>query len=292
MFALRVNAGGLKVGARNDSPVDVKGGVSGAFRAFYGVPAPPLGRFIRCFWEVEGALAVREKILPRAELVVCVNLGDDQAVIGPGRRTRYSGSWLAGLQPGPLIVEACGHNWLCGARLTVDGARRLFGNAAAAAAAAVVGLSDIRPQWALQLESDVRRAPTPAARFHAMEAAFARLEPAPESAIDSIIRAVARGERRAIGELAKLAGLRRQSLHQRFTRAVGMAPKRLQRLVRFDAALALLQDGALNLAAVAADSGYVDEAHLAKEFRMFSGASPGAYRRARLAVDDPGFARA
>jgi AraC-like DNA-binding protein len=57
-----------------------------------------------------------------------------------------------------------------------------------------------------------------------------------------------------------------------------MAPKPLARLVRFDRAVRLLRAGsAKSLTEVAQASGYFDQAHFIREFRAFSGGTPGEY---------------
>ena len=55
---------------------------------------------------------------------------------------------------------------------------------------------------------------------------------------------------------------------------LGLSPKELCRLFRFDRVIALLADGADSLAEVAAESGYADQSHLTREFRQMAGCSP------------------
>ena len=63
--------------------------------------------------------------------------------------------------------------------------------------------------------------------------------------------------------------------------ATGLSPKQLARLVRFQAVLrALAAAPARNLASLAADHGYYDQAHLTGEFRALLGATPAAAARA------------
>ncbi|HWV37343.1 MAG TPA: helix-turn-helix domain-containing protein [Vulgatibacter sp.] len=66
-----------------------------------------------------------------------------------------------------------------------------------------------------------------------------------------------------------------------FRREVGLAPKLLLRLLRFQRAVAALSSGPLaSLAAVTQDAGYADQAHLTREFRALAGITPGRYRSA------------
>lgn len=65
---------------------------------------------------------------------------------------------------------------------------------------------------------------------------------------------------------------------QRLTRhRVGLTPKWLVRRRRIQDATWRLRTGATTIAAVAADLGYADEAHLSRDFRRVTGMTPGAF---------------
>jgi hypothetical protein len=68
-----------------------------------------------------------------------------------------------------------------------------------------------------------------------------------------------------------------------------ISPKLLARTLRFDRAIRLIGGGRVaGLADLAAASGYADQAHLSREFRVFAGSAPAAFLRRRL-PDDGGF---
>lgn len=72
-------------------------------------------------------------------------------------------------------------------------------------------------------------------------------------------------------------GIGERSL-QRLTRhRVGLTPKWLVRRRRIQDATWRLRTGATTIAAVAADLGYADEAHLSRDFRRVTGMTPGAF---------------
>ncbi|MER9841163.1 AraC family transcriptional regulator [Mesorhizobium australicum] len=58
------------------------------------------------------------------------------------------------------------------------------------------------------------------------------------------------------------------------TDATGIGPKTLSRIVRFNRALGLSRQQASGWADIAADCGYADQAHLAREFRDLAGETP------------------
>ena len=55
---------------------------------------------------------------------------------------------------------------------------------------------------------------------------------------------------------------------------LGMSPKELCRLFRFDAVIGRLTSGESSLAEVAAATGYADQSHLTREFHQMVGCSP------------------
>jgi AraC-like DNA-binding protein len=89
-----------------------------------------------------------------------------------------------------------------------------------------------------------------------------------------------------ITALAKEIGWSRKHLVDRFRSELGLAPKPVGRIMRFHRACRLAQAGeARGWAGIAAESGYSDQAHLAREFSILAGEPPTAWAR-RLALTD------
>jgi AraC-like DNA-binding protein len=80
--------------------------------------------------------------------------------------------------------------------------------------------------------------------------------------------------------IAGEVGLSRRQLRRLFQERIGITPKSLGRLGRFQRALRALDGNPRNsLASVATTAGYFDQAHLCRDFRLFAGTSPAGYRR-------------
>jgi AraC-like DNA-binding protein len=73
-----------------------------------------------------------------------------------------------------------------------------------------------------------------------------------------------------VSRLAAEVGWSSRHLANRFRTDIGLSPKVAARVARFDHARRRIAAGA-RLADVAADGGYVDKAHLARDFRTFVG---------------------
>src|SRR6185312_2151194 len=81
-----------------------------------------------------------------------------------------------------------------------------------------------------------------------------------------------------IDELARDAGLSRSVLAERFAELVGLPPMHYLASWRMQIASGLLSGG-INIAAVAAETGYGSEAAFSRAFKKVVGVPPSAWRR-------------
>jgi AraC-like DNA-binding protein len=80
--------------------------------------------------------------------------------------------------------------------------------------------------------------------------------------------------------IAGAVGMSYRQLSRRFQEELGFGPKPLIRLGRFQRVLRVLdRPGRHALAAMAVRAGYYDQAHLARDFKLFAGVSPARYLR-------------
>jgi AraC-like DNA-binding protein len=87
---------------------------------------------------------------------------------------------------------------------------------------------------------------------------------------------VQRGGQISIDRLVADAGISNRQLERRFLCEVGLSPKQLCRILRFQQIFRALNGNDATWAAVALDCGYYDQAHLIRDFRQFSGVTPAA----------------
>jgi AraC-like DNA-binding protein len=85
------------------------------------------------------------------------------------------------------------------------------------------------------------------------------------------------------GELARDLGVSERQFRRRCLDTVGYGPKTLQRVLRFRRFVSRLDaaEGRLDLAMVAAETGYADQAHLTRESVRLAGLPPAALARIR-----------
>ncbi|MDE6154366.1 MAG: AraC family transcriptional regulator [Muribaculaceae bacterium] len=78
-----------------------------------------------------------------------------------------------------------------------------------------------------------------------------------------------------ITNLASSVCLGRKQFERIFNHHVGMNPKEYARIVRFQKSLWMMQNGVDNYLDIAYACGYSDQAHMIREFKTFSGHTPG-----------------
>lgn len=91
-----------------------------------------------------------------------------------------------------------------------------------------------------------------------------------------------------VAETADDVGYSRRRLTTLVRDEVGLSPKTYQRLARFSRAHGRLRrdalDGDVSVARLAAESGYADQAHLAREWTGFAGCSPTEWLRREFPI--------
>ncbi|MBZ9765651.1 helix-turn-helix transcriptional regulator [Mesorhizobium sp. CA6] len=195
----------------------------------------------------------------------------------PGDNDRYA-SFAAGLYAGPVMIESFGGACCVQVNFTPLGARQFFGLPMSELRDRMVGLDDALGFDGIALRERLGEASDWHARFDIAEGFItSRLVEAnalsPE--IAWAYRAViASGGRTHISVLAGEIGWSRKHLAARFTDAIGIGPKTLSRIVRFNRALSLSKRQDNDWAGIAADCGYADQAHLVREFRQLAGETP------------------
>lgn len=100
--------------------------------------------------------------------------------------------------------------------------------------------------------------------------------PAPDALVLAALRALARDPSRPVAGMAAALGVSSRHLHRCFCATVGYGPRTFQRVLRLQRLLAAASGGAArrSLAALAADVGYADQAHLCRDVRALAGHAP------------------
>jgi AraC-like DNA-binding protein len=238
-----------------------------------------------------GVAPAAHRGLPSPWLTMIVTL-DEPLVVARHPDPRQPASThdflLGGLHTAPALVTHEGRQSGIQLALTPLGARALLGMPAAELASLDVEAADVLGRLAAEARERVLAAPDWSGRFAVLEeflvgrlrAAQADRVPVPRPEVSYAWDRLERSRGAvSVAELAAETGWSARHLGEQFRAETGLSPKAGARVVRFDRARRRLlrrqaEDGRVVLADLAAECGYYDQAHLAREFRDLAGCPP------------------
>ena len=233
-------------------------------------PSPPLTGIVERIWRVEdaGGSNTAETICPDGCAEIVIHLADPMR--GQAREL------LVGQMDSPLTVTATGRVAMVGARFTPTGLHHLLAIPQHQLVGAIVPLDCVLQKWTHRTRAQVESVRDPRQQLHAFSRALESLvrDDAPRDlAVEFAVGVMRiRGGPAGLERIARAAGISRRQLERRFRDHVGLSPSLYGRIVRFQHAFAAIkhEPGA----AVAARLAFVDQAHLIREVRRFSGQTP------------------
>jgi AraC-like DNA-binding protein len=256
-------------------------------------PHPSLAGVVEKIWILSGDAAELagqdQPVLPDGKPEIVLHFGDAFQRVDEGRVTRQASALIAGQLNRALTLRPTGRVEVLGVRLRPYGAAALGIGPAQALCDSTVEAHAISARLGRVLDSARDATGEAIGSLQAVQDGLSSI--ADERAVDSRVRFAADVIQRrqgcvSIGRLAEVVGWSRRTLERRFLETVGIGPKRLARIARFQHALAVLEDADVGAPGThtAASCGYADHAHFIREFREFSGSAPGAHlvQRAEL----------
>jgi AraC-like DNA-binding protein len=247
---------------------------------------PELAGVVERIWTLEGHAMPGDgpqPVLPDGRPELVLHLGTPFRLVSEaGHEVRQSSILFVGQLRSRLLLRPDGPIGIVGIRFHPHGAAGLLRAPQHELAGAPIGLEALHPALRRALAAvEPGRGGLDAAARHAQRVLAAWLD---RNRIDRrVSHAVAllartRG-RLSIDRVAASSGMTRRHLERRFLDHVGLTPKRFARIMRFQHALRLLDqpDAALGGARAAAECGFADQAHFARDFRELAGCPPSRH---------------
>jgi AraC-like DNA-binding protein len=258
--------------------------VTSGFRMWERLPAPALRPYVSAYtgYRQEAAPPSVHQGLASPHLTFLLCLDGRVEMIANADRSKPPGSFTAlvgGLHHRPAEIANGDPQTGLQLRLTWRGARVLLGLPAAQLAGDTVDLDALLGRRAERLLDRLNSTEDWDERFALLDAELTALAangrgergvlPEVGYAWDRLAET---GGNLRIAELAREVGWSRRHLAEKVRIETGLAPKAAARVMRFERACDLLRAPARPaLARVAADVGYVDQAHLSRDFRDLAG---------------------
>ena len=239
-----------------------------------------------CAYDERTGSFTRRRELPSDRVVIIVNLGAPIRVLAPdGAWSRQPDGFFAGMHDTFAITETDGAQRGVQIDLSPTGAHLLLRVPMHELAGRVVELDRLFGRAGALLHEALACTPTWERKFELLDEFFlARLDDA-LSPVPTVTRALGRlrasGGSVRVDALAAELGCSRRHLVARFREQVGVSPKQLARILRFQRAIRLAGSGP-GWAEIAHTCGYYDQAHLIRDFHQFAGSSPSDFARRRL----------
>jgi AraC-like DNA-binding protein len=256
-------------------------------------PSQPLACHVAYLWAVSDSPAHRtERFVPSGAHELVVNLNEDALqTYQPGDPVwrRHSGTVASGAQRRYFVVDPRAHASMVGIHFRPGGASPFLGVPPGELTDRHVDLENLWGRSAIELRERLCAAATAADRFAILEDALQsnlsrtrRSHPAVPLAVEQLARPGI-----TVGEVAARLDLSRRRLIEVFTAAVGLTPKRLSRVLRFQRVSAMARrTRSPDWAQLAHTCGYYDQSHLIGDVQEFTGASPGQMLRSSQRVMD------
>ncbi len=252
-------------------------------------PSGPAARHVNAFhaFEERGTAFRRRRELPDGSAVLVFNLGKELRVEDrAGVHAFGEGHGLfSGAGATYVITETNGAQ--TGAhKFSLLGARLFLGRPLEELGDALVDPSQAFGRSAAELGERVADAHSQEERLQLLSRAVELRLRSEDAVAPELAFAFGRLNRAdvRIAEVARDVGMGRERFSKAFRREFGLSPKKFARIRRFARALReRARNPALDGAALAAQCGYVDQAHMIHDFQEFAGSSPAALWRRELA---------
>lgn len=247
-------------------------------------PTNSLAQFVECFWTLENEGISEpikpESILPDGCVELILNFGAQfQEYKDNGQKERQPRNLLVGQMTRPVLISPTGSVQLLGIRFHPGGTFPFFRIPMQELTNRVLALGALTSEFERDLVARVEAARFPLLKIAAVEKLLA--ERVRSCKHESWLPELAANIVRRCGQvsmdaLARAAGVSSRQLERRFLRDVGIGPKLLCRILRFQQVFRAVQRDDLSWAAIAADCGYYDQAHLIRDFQQFARQTPAS----------------
>jgi AraC-like DNA-binding protein len=252
-------------------------------------PSPALSRYIDFIWVANGtAPHRRERVLPNGAIELIFNLGSYHRVVSKVDERQseiYKECWLAGLQSESIIIEALRETSLIGVRFRPGGAYAFLRFPASEVTDLVLESDEIFGSSLRGLREQLLETQTVAQRIGMIEVfLLSRINLAFEDPVVSfVLQEISQDTRpKLIRQLSKEIGLSNKQIISRFHRVVGVSPKLLGRILRFQQVLSYTKGSSeVSWTEVAQRCNYYDQAHMIREFHLLTDSTPSDYLQRR-----------
>jgi len=256
-------------------------------------PRPPLNDFVECFWTLDGDGPVPgaspDRILPDGCVELILNFGERFSQHVGNQRKLQPRNFLVGQMSGPILISPNGAVQLLGIRFHPGGTQPFLRVPMNELTDQVTELGTLSTELERELLLVSEHVPSLPDKIAAVEAALTArlLRSSPDSSATRLAsRIVHSAGLISVDQLASDAGISSRQLERRFLREIGVGPKLLGRILRFQQVFRAVDREDAAWASIALECGYYDQAHLIRDFNQFAGQTPSLLLAAQSALTE------
>lgn len=253
-------------------------------------PRAPLRPFVKILWvmdetqEARSIKADREHVLPTGDMHLVFRLSDrplrlfDNVADAYGRTLGHA--IVGGVRTTFYVREISEPAFSVGAQLNPGAAGVLFGMPADELAERHTRLDDLWGSSAALAREQLLDARGSEQQLDMLESVLASRLPKVKGIHPAVAQALEQFTTTdSVRDVVSQSGYSHRRFIALFGREVGLTPKLYCRVRRFRRALErAAADPSVSLVDLALEAGYADQSHLSREFKEFSGVTPGEYR--------------
>lgn len=251
------------------------------------IPQGYLSNFIDNFVFFEGYTAehLADKLLPDGGIYLIMNMLEKPEKlykdISLKDHTEFTGSFLSGQHKGFIFIEAH-HSSNMATKFKLGGAFPFFSFPISKINNKVIQLEPILGNSVELTRKRIIAEKNVANKFSILEEYYMsilRKDHAHNETFHEVLKFLAEFPHLAsIKELSQKIGVSQKHLITLFSNQVGLTPKALARIFRFQKVIMLLEEKKeIDWMQIVTDCGYYDQAHFSKDFFEFSGINPSCY---------------
>ncbi len=238
-----------------------------------------------------------ERVVPTGHHHVIFELDDivrhtfDPDTLQPSADFRQA--WVSAIRQDHLSISAHQNSEMLVIQFKPYGAFPVFHHSMAQLSDRVVVGADVLGGELLALRAEIYQAETPIDKLQLAEdwvIARLKLELAAPPGLVELIETLFREPESRLSDVAAHYPASQKHFIDQFKKYVGVTPKVLQRIIRFNQILQQIQaEKPLVWSDIASLCGYADQSHFIREFRKFSGFNPGEFLQLGFDGQEPNF---
>ncbi|HOZ87343.1 MAG TPA: helix-turn-helix domain-containing protein [Bacteroidia bacterium] len=250
-------------------------------------PSGPLAHYIENIVFFEGYTAAHkaDKLLPDGGIYLIINMLEKPGKLYKNEKLdvyeEFSGCFISGQHKGYIFIEA-DHSSNMALKFKAGGANPFFDFPISRLNNKVQQLQPILGDGIEELRNTIIQERHIPQKFQLLEnylLGIMRKDHVFSEKFHEVLNFLANTpELASIGELAKKMGVTQKHLITLFSKQVGLNPKALARIYRFQKVIGLLEKNMpVDWLQMTTDCGYYDQAHFIRDFYAFSGIKPSHY---------------